>query len=1187
MEEKPASSGDLQAPGALPVPDASAPAEPEFSIPVDRLFDAFCEVEMSRRIVRWNEAFLHLTGYAAEEVGRLTYIDLTPEKWHVFEEDIIRQQVIPRGHSDIYEKEYRRKDGSIVPIQLRACLTSHPDGSPKSMWAIIRDMSERKRAEKLLFDAARRWQATFDALSISVAVLDFQQRIVLCNAATMRLLNLPMEQIVDRHCFEVFHARSSAIPGCPYCTMRETGRCAEYEVQVGEGWYEVFVDPLIDASGKLAGGIHVMYDITERKRAKEELSSAVQEWRRTFDAVGSGICLLDRELRILRANRAMADLVGCQFGNLLGKHYGDVIYGSDHPPPDCPTVRMLASKEPEQAEIQVGGRWFMVSAAPLFVESGEFGGAVLVMKDITERRTMLDRLKKSESMLANAEHLARIGSFHVDPDTGSILWSDELYRIFEVPLHMPPLTFEEICLLAHPHDASGIRRALESLLSETDGTVTADFRLVLRNGGEKHLRLVGQVLRDESARVFGVYGTLADVTLEIQLQDQLHLDEERLALTLEMANMQHLPEQELIKFALEAIVFLTGSTGGYIHFYDEDAQEITLTVLSAGMIEQCAMPQSVHSPLESTGIWADSIRKREVVVHNDYASEQRKRGTPEGHFPIVRHLGMPVFHGERIIAAAGVANREDPYSDYDMRAVQFLMNDMWKILSRKRTEMRLAETDRAFGELFESSLDGVFRIGADGRIQRANKAYARIFGYESPEEMVGKSIADYWENPADRSLYLAELRKNGHVLHYPFRIRTARGKIRSVEVTAKLLMNEHGEYIGNDGILRDVTEQHHLQEQLRHAQKMEAVGRLAGGIAHDFNNILSAILGYASLPLMTGKAGDDERSTLQHIIALTERAAVLTKGLLAFSRGQMLSMKPADLNRIIGTAAKFIRRIIREDILLIVRESPAVLSVRADAGQIEQVLMNLAINAQDAMPGGGTLTVETHLAGLAGDVGGLAPGDYAMIRVRDTGTGIAPEHMDKIFEPFFTTKEPGKGTGLGLPSVYGIVHQHGGAVRAESALGAGTTFLLYLPISVAAGEALEEGPAEPGPGGSETILVAEDDMTLRRIAKAMLEARGYAVLEAASGAEAVAVCDAEQGKIDLLLTDVVMPELGGIEAWDVIHAKHPAMRVVFMSGYISDEGRVSAIERLGLPCVPKPFDPRQLFTVIRKELDRA
>ncbi|NLI29933.1 MAG: response regulator, partial [Nitrospiraceae bacterium] len=251
------------------------------------------------------------------------------------------------------------------------------------------------------------------------------------------------------------------------------------------------------------------------------------------------------------------------------------------------------------------------------------------------------------------------------------------------------------------------------------------------------------------------------------------------------------------------------------------------------------------------------------------------------------------------------------------------------------------------------------------------------------------------------------------------------------------------------------------------------------------------------------------------------------------------------------------------------------------------VLMNLATNARDAMPAGGRLSIEAGRTSLSADeVEGLAAGEYAWLSVSDTGCGIAPEHLEKIFEPFFTTKEAGKGTGLGLASAYGIMQQHKGAIRVESHVGSGTTFLLYLPMSSTAEEAMGDPAAVPVAGGTETILLVEDDEPLRRITARMLSLQGYTVIEAKNGSEAITVCEQAGGKIDLMLADVVMPELGGLEAWLAIREQYPAVKALFMSGYISDESKHAAMEQLGVSCITKPFDPRRMLMAVRKELDR-
>ncbi len=380
-----------------------------------------------------------------------------------------------------------------------------------------------------------------------------------------------------------------------------------------------------------------------------------------------------------------------------------------------------------------------------------------------------------------------------------------------------------------------------------------------------------------------------------------------------------------------------------------------------------------------------------------------------------------------------------------------------------------------------------------------------------------------------------------------------------------------------------------LKEQLLQSQKMDAIGRLAGGVAHDFNNLLTAIIGYADL-LHESLVEDESRAHLNEIRRAADRAAALTKQLLAFSRKQVLRPAVLDLNEVAREAQSLLGRVIGEDVRLVLRLGPTVPCVRADRGQLEQVLMNLAVNARDAMPGGGTLTLATAVKTMdeasAAIRPGLRPGLYASLSVSDTGAGMTCEVHARLFEPFFTTKERGKGTGLGLATTYGIVKQSDGFIWADSVVGSGTTFEILLP-------AVAESPDEPVPHpamarrGGETVLVVEDEASVRKLVRTALEANGYAVLDAASGEEALDVARAHRGPVHLLLTDVVMPGMNGRELAGRITARYPEARVLFMSGYTDDAiGRHGVLEP-GTDFLEKPFAPAQVAGRVRAALDRA
>jgi two-component system, cell cycle sensor histidine kinase and response regulator CckA len=386
------------------------------------------------------------------------------------------------------------------------------------------------------------------------------------------------------------------------------------------------------------------------------------------------------------------------------------------------------------------------------------------------------------------------------------------------------------------------------------------------------------------------------------------------------------------------------------------------------------------------------------------------------------------------------------------------------------------------------------------------------------------------------------------------------------------------------------TERKKLEDQLRQAQKMEAIGQLTGGIAHDFNNMLTVIVGYSDLTLQKLRTNDPLRSDIEQVKLAGERASVLTRQLLAFSRKQVLQPKVLDLNAVLTNLDQMLQRLIGEDIDLITMPEPGLGRVHADPGQIEQIIVNLAVNARDAMPQGGKLTIETANVELdesyARQHGPVKPGPYVMFAVSDTGCGMDRETQARIFEPFFTTKEPGKGTGLGLSTVYGIVKQSGGYIWVYSEPGRGTTFKIYLPRVEAVAEAVKpRRKAARTVRGSETILLVEDDHAVRTLIRSTLQAHGYTVLETDHGKHAIQVCSQHAGPIHLMVTDVVMPEMSGRELAERLKPSRPNMQVLFMSGY-TDKAIVHHGELdPGTPFLQKPFTPDVLARKVREVLD--
>jgi signal transduction histidine kinase/ActR/RegA family two-component response regulator len=432
----------------------------------------------------------------------------------------------------------------------------------------------------------------------------------------------------------------------------------------------------------------------------------------------------------------------------------------------------------------------------------------------------------------------------------------------------------------------------------------------------------------------------------------------------------------------------------------------------------------------------------------------------------------------------------------------------------------------------------------------------------------------------------------GKELPLEFRIITKGGQVRWVSHVCTQIQVEAGRFLGLRGSLADITErkqaaaeQEKLKSQLVQAQKMESIGILAGGVAHDFNNILSIILGYSELLLLELATNDPARAKVQTIHEAGSRAATLTRQLLAFSRKQVVQLAPCSLNQLILNLTKMLGRMIGEDISLEVRATAQDDTVLIDPGPMEQVLLNMAVNARDAMPTGGSLIVETENRELDAEYAdtheGVTPGRYVVVSVSDTGQGMSREVQAKIFDPFFTTKERGKGTGLGLAMVFGIIKQLGGHIFVYSEPGRGTTFKIFLPVSQAAVEKPSELSLPPLPQGNETILVVDDEPSLKTLVTAILRPLGYTMLEAGSGAEAMEISDAFSERIDILLTDVIMPGMNGKELAEAITARRPETRVIYMSGYTDNAIAHHGVLDPGVVLIEKPITADKLTAVLK------
>jgi two-component system cell cycle sensor histidine kinase/response regulator CckA len=516
---------------------------------------------------------------------------------------------------------------------------------------------------------------------------------------------------------------------------------------------------------------------------------------------------------------------------------------------------------------------------------------------------------------------------------------------------------------------------------------------------------------------------------------------------------------------------------------------------------------------------------------------------------------------------------------------------------RRRAEEALRESEERYRTLAEAAKDFIFILNPDDTFQYVNHSGAQFLDLQ-PQDLIGCNRSEVFPPfiAAQQKRTLQKVFETGEPSFEEIAIPTSQGEAW-LNTSLVPLRDEEGRVSAVLGIARDVTEYKRaeearakLEDQLRQAQKMESIGRLAGGVAHDFNNHLTVIRGYCELMQVQMSDADPLLEKLEQIWLASERAAALTQQLLAFSRKQILAPIVLDLNSLVANLGEMLERLIGEDITLTTALQPELWSVTADPGQIEQVIMNLALNARDAMPGGGRLTIETRNVQLDATYAKTHPeapaGACVLLAVGDTGSGMDEPTRARVFEPFFTTKEPGKGTGLGLATVYGIIKQSGGDILVYSEAGQGTTFKIYLPAS----QTQAKSPVAPqirpvSRGGHETILLVEDEEMVRDLVRIALQAKGYTILEAGEGGEALSLAGQHQGTIDLLVTDLVMPEMSGRELAERLKALRPGIKVLFMSGYTDDAVIQQGVLMAQAEFISKPFSPSILASRVREILD--
>jgi PAS domain S-box-containing protein len=576
----------------------------------------------------------------------------------------------------------------------------------------------------------------------------------------------------------------------------------------------------------------------------------------------------------------------------------------------------------------------------------------------------------------------------------------------------------------------------------------------------------------------------------------------------------------------------------------------------------------------------------EVLQTLEDRGEVRRKGSRS-----LDWMGVPLKVGNHTFGALVVQtySKNIRYSERDKEILTFVARQLASAVEIKRNEQALRRSEARYRSLVQSSVYGIYWASLEGRFLDVNPALMAMLGYGSAEEvLLLDPEKQVFAQAEEYARLIEEFRRNGRLDGMEVKWKRKDGSTITVRISGRAGSSADEPADVLEAIAEDVTGRRLLEDQFRQAQKMEAVGRLAGGVAHDFNNLLMVISGYTEVILSALDVNHPLHEKGRAIQQAADRATTLTRQLLAFSRKQLLELKVVDVNAIVEDMERLLRPLIGEDIELITRLDLEAGHTRADAGQLEQVLMNLVVNAKDAMPKGGKLIIQTQ--NVSADEGRkpratfIVPGNYVLLSVSDTGMGMDKETQARIFEPFFTTKELGKGTGLGLSTVYGIVKQSGGYVFVHSEEGRGSTFQIYLPRVAEAAEHHAAPALRAAAGGSETVLLVEDEASVRELVRDTLAGKGYRVIEAENGDAGLIVAANHDGSIDLVITDVVMPGMGGREMVKRVTQTRPAIKVLYLSGYTEDTVVSEEITQSGTAFLQKPFTLQHLTRKVREVL---
>lgn len=1127
-------------------------SEQQYRVLTEQAADAFFLHDEAGRILNVNRRACESLGYAREELLGLKVTDVEKD---FAPEDVGRVLVeLPAGGARTLIGHHQRKDGSRFPVEIR--IGSFEVDGRRLFHALCRDITDRKRAA----DAQEMFRTLVDRVNDAIEVIDPETgRFLDINEKACHDLGYAREEMLSLNLIDVdpsaiadtFRARKEQLwdtGALLYEGMHRRKDGSTYPVEVNMKWVWLDRDYVVA----------VVRDITERKKTEAALRSSEERLRACIDNTPNvAVQWYDAEGRVLFWNQASEQLFGWKAAEARGKTLDQLVLTPDQTAEFIKTLHELErtgrAAGPREIGFRRRGGTYGVCVSTMFTIPAPDGQSNFVCMDVdvTERKEAEEALRRSERQYA--ELVNNVGGivWEADPETFQMTFvSQQAERILGYPVvewtRAPEFWQEHL----HPEDRSSVVGYCQN---QTLHGLNHDlvYRMTAADGRTVWIHDFVTVLT-EAGRPVALRGVKVDITERKVAQEAIQHERTQLRALIDI-----LPDVIYVK--------------------DCESRFLVANAALARRFGKAA-------PTEVLGLSDVDFFPREEAER--YRANELK--VLAGVAQINDECQVAFPNGEtRTVLTTKIALRDDKGEVLGLVGVGHDITD------RKAAETALRKNEELFRALIENASDVITVLNREGQVRFQSPSSEKVLGY-TPEQMAGLSAFDL-AHPDDAARLRKALEQS---LAHPampipaeFRWRHQNGEWRAFAAIGKSIPE-----MAPDGFVvinaRDITETRRLEEQFRQAQKMEAIGQLAGGVAHDLNNILTVVHMQIDLLKHGEPLSEMQTESVMDIEKASRRAADLTRQLLMFSRRQAAQKSNLDLNAVVTNITKMLQRILGEDVGMHISYAPQPLPVFADPGMLEQILMNLAVNSRDAMPGGGRLVIETSAEEFdefaAKQRPQARPGRFACLAVSDTGCGIPPELLTRIFEPFFTTKDVGKGTGLGLATVFGILQQHQGWINVYSEVGKGTTFRMYLPLQALPEDAEEDRhTAAALRGGDETILLVEDEQSLRVLVRNVLTRLGYRVLEATTGVTALDVWRQNRDDIKLLLTDLVMPDgMTGKELAAQLLEADPKLKVIYTSGYSHEVAGGGGFElQDGVNFLSKPFQAAKLAQTVRNRLD--